>query len=92
MTASHLEIAIDLFKSYTTHHHFGPFVDGYCSTVQGLLNCFEVDLGFTELLFIQIHVSKSHHDVGSTMYLFTSHNIQDILKPLTYITHLHYRQ
>jgi len=25
------------------------FVDGYCSTVQGLLDWFEVDLGFTEL-------------------------------------------
>jgi len=31
-------------------------LDGYCSTVQGLLDWFEVDLGFTELLFIQIHV------------------------------------
>jgi len=31
-----------------------PFLDGYCSTVQGLLECVEVDLGFTELLFIQI--------------------------------------
>ena len=29
-------------------------VDGYCRTVQGLLDWFEVDLGFTELLFIQI--------------------------------------
>ena len=29
-------------------------LDGYCSTVQGLLDWFEVDLGFTELLFIQI--------------------------------------
>ena len=26
------------------------FFDGYCSTVQGLLDWFEVDLGFTELL------------------------------------------
>jgi len=25
------------------------FLDGYCSTVQGLLDWFEVDLGFTEL-------------------------------------------
>jgi len=32
--------------------HF--FFDGYCSTVQGLLDWFEVDLGFTELSFIQI--------------------------------------
>jgi len=31
-------------------------LDGYCSTVQGLLDWFEVDLGFTELLFIQIDV------------------------------------
>ena len=30
------------------------FLDGYCSTVQGVLTWFEVDLGFTELLFIQI--------------------------------------
>jgi len=30
------------------------FLDGYCSTVQGLLDWFEVNLGFTALLFIQI--------------------------------------
>ena len=30
------------------------FLDGYCRTVLGLLDWFEVDLGFTELLFIQI--------------------------------------
>ena len=30
------------------------FFDGYCSIVQGLLDWFEVDLGFTELSFIQI--------------------------------------
>jgi len=29
------------------------FLDGYCSTVQGLLDWFEVDLGFTKLWFIQ---------------------------------------
>ena len=29
-------------------------LNGYCSTVQGLLDWFEVDLGFAELLFIQI--------------------------------------
>jgi len=35
------------------------FLDGYCSTVQGLLDWFfEVDLGFTELLFIQIDFSR----------------------------------
>jgi len=32
------------------------FLDRYCSTVQGLLDWFEVDLGFTELLFIQINL------------------------------------
>jgi len=32
------------------------FLDGYCSTVQGLLDWFEVDLGFTELVFIQINL------------------------------------
>ena len=32
-------------------------LDGYCSTVQGLLDWFEVDLGFTKLLFIQTDLS-----------------------------------
>jgi len=36
-----------------THTPLIP-LDEYCSTVQGLLDWFEVDLGFTELLFIQI--------------------------------------
>jgi len=30
-----------------------PFLDGYCSTVQGWRDWTEVDLGFTKLLFIQ---------------------------------------
>jgi len=34
--------------------HTHIFFDGYCSTVQGLLDWVEVDLGFTELSFIQI--------------------------------------
>ena len=29
------------------------FLDGYCSTVQGLLDWFEVGLGFSELSFVQ---------------------------------------
>jgi len=33
---------------------YTSFLDGYCSTLQGLLDWFEVDLGFTELSFIQI--------------------------------------
>jgi len=37
-----------------THRSKPTFVDGYCSTLQGLLDCFEVDLGFTELSFIQM--------------------------------------
>jgi len=48
----------DLHKSRFIHErdqHLShpPFCfDGYCSTVQGLLDWFEVDLGFTELSFI----------------------------------------
>jgi len=34
-------------------------VDGYCSTVQGLLDWFEVDSGFTELLFNQIDLCRA---------------------------------
>jgi len=33
-----------------------PFLDGYCSTVQGLLDWFEVDLGFPELFILQIYL------------------------------------
>jgi len=42
-------ICCRLYCKYLT-----TFLDGYCSTVQGLLDWFEVDLGFTEFLFIQI--------------------------------------
>jgi len=42
-------IYVVLLKRTSMH-----FVDGYYSTVQGLLDWFEVDLGFTELSFIQI--------------------------------------
>jgi len=40
--------------SRVTHMNKTFIFDGYCSTVQGLLDWFEVDLGFTELSFIQI--------------------------------------
>jgi len=30
---------------------YHSFLDGYCSTVQGLLDWFEVDTGFPELFF-----------------------------------------
>ena len=45
-------ICLYLFIGHT-HTHTHTFLDGYCCTVQGLLDWFEVDLGFTELLFIQ---------------------------------------
>jgi len=32
-------------------------LDGYCSTVQGLLDWFEADLGVTKLLFMQTDLS-----------------------------------
>jgi len=39
------------YKSHiqVTHMTHTFFLDGYCSTVLGLLDWFEVDLGFTEL-------------------------------------------
>ena len=40
--------------SHTHIHTHTSFVNGYCSTLPGLLDCFAVDLGFTELSFIQI--------------------------------------
>jgi len=52
------------------------FLDGYCSTVQGLLDWFEVDLGFTELLFIQIDLCVmcvfEFSVYTTTLYLTTS--------------------
>jgi len=51
----------DVTHSHVVHDSFiceewlmYTVLDGYCSTVQGLLDWFEVDKGFTELLFIQI--------------------------------------
>ena len=37
-----------------TRNESSCVLDAYCSTVQGLLDWFEVDLGFTELSFTQI--------------------------------------
>jgi len=36
---------------------FSPptFLDGYCSTVQGLLDWFEVDIGFPELVLFRLN-------------------------------------
>jgi len=36
------------------------FFDGYCSTVQGLLDWFEVDLGFTREKFTWLHEATAH--------------------------------
>ena len=43
---------IHLYIHIRNHTH--NFFDGYCSTVQRLLDWFEVDLGFTELSFIHL--------------------------------------
>ena len=48
-TSITFEANVYLFSRIICH----TFFDGYCSTVQGLLDWFEVDLGSTKLLFIQ---------------------------------------
>jgi len=51
------DICLDGYCSTVVDGYCSTVVDGYCSTVQGLLDWFEVDLGFTELyLFRQICV------------------------------------
>ena len=45
------------------------FLDGYCSTVQGLLDWFEADLGFTERLFIQIDLCVLCDFFGDIVHL-----------------------
>ena len=45
------------------------FVDGYCSTVQGLLDWFEVDLGFTELSFMYLFTDLYRH--MNHLWIFT---------------------
>jgi len=51
-THTHTHSHTRIFSVSLSHTH--TFLDGYCSTVQGLLDWFEADLGFTELWFIQI--------------------------------------
>ena len=56
------EHCIIMYKEYMkAHQNTHTFVDGYCSTVQGLLDWFEVDLGFTELSFIQRYTKLHTH-------------------------------
>ena len=66
------------------------FLDGYCSTAQGLLDWFEVDWGFTELLFIHLTYSfetrliqthsyelwliGTHHWIGSSFSSLSAHS------------------
>jgi len=45
-----------------------PFLDGYCSTVQGLLDWFEVDLKFTELVQLQ-RLPTHKRDTDMTWWL-----------------------
>ena len=56
-----------------------PFCDGYCSTVQGLLDWFEVDLGFTELLFIQIDLYVS---------VVISYELHDVFRLVTWLNYM----
>ena len=42
-----------LIFTHSTHKDY-TFFDRYCNTVNGSLDWFEVDLGFTDLTFIQI--------------------------------------
>ena len=44
---------------YTPYAYLNAFLDGYCSTEQGLLDWFEVDLGFTIGFFCQVSVKMS---------------------------------
>jgi len=44
---------------YTPYAYLNAFLDGYCSTEQGLLDWFEVDLGFTIGFFCQVSVKIS---------------------------------
>jgi len=44
------ELPTPTFAVYPVHE-LAAFLDGYCSTVQGMLDWFEVDLGFIEHLF-----------------------------------------
>ena len=49
-------------------HELFTILDGYCSTVQGLLDWFEVDRGFTVLLFIQIDLCVTHMNYSHVVF------------------------
>jgi len=59
-------------RDYANYYYsYFFFFDGYCSTVQGLLDWFEVDLGFTEFSFIQ-YISRKNRGVFDTIFDFIS--------------------
>ena len=66
-------------KSLKTRLATVAFLDGYSSTVQGLLDWFEVNLGFTELLFIQIDLCVKCFFVLYSPLLLSSCPFWDIL-------------
>ena len=47
----HVYVYVCAYRGCCTHCSL-TFLDGYCSTVQDLLDWFEVDLGFTELSLV----------------------------------------
>ena len=57
------------------------FVDRYCSTVQGVLDWFEVDLGFTELLVIQIDSTNVSLDAISVCFDLFDYGVATISRP-----------
>ena len=63
-------------------HKQNTFLDGYCSTVQDLLDCFEVDLGFTKLYYSDRFVCFDLYSPScSPLVLFrTACAVQDVLK------------
>ena len=59
---THFYVSTSLYKRVCVQD--ASSLGGNCSTVQGLLDWFEVDLGLTKLLFIQIDLC------GLCMYVF----------------------
>ena len=65
------------------------YLDGYCSTVQGLLDWFEVDLGFTELLFIYVYVllpEEEYRELSPLIYVHLYTYISTIYSCICTIT------
>jgi len=68
MAIGHGSRRIDLRRSMNKIDNTKIFLnDGYCSIVQGLLDWFEVNLGFTERLFIQIDLCVDNTQISLNM-------------------------